>query len=353
LTDDAFTETGADVSLKELAAAIGAEPPSDGASDVIVRACKSIDAAGPGDVTFLSNPKYADQLDTTGATAAIVAASVTCPSNPGLVLLKTKDPYYAWSLALVRLHGHRRHPHAGVHPSAHVDKTASIGEGTVIYPGAFVGPRTKVGRDCILYPNVVVYDDCVIGDRVIIHAGSSIGPDGFGFATHKDADGIWRHHKIPQVGNVIIEDDVEIGSNTSISRGAVGNTVIGQGTKIDNNVAIGHGVRVGAHGLLVAHVGVAGSTTIGHHATIAGQVGITGHIKIGDGVTIAAQSGVMADVPDQTTVIGSPAMPASHARRVYFLFTQLPTLQDRIKKLEQAVEELGDDGDEDGKHEKA
>lgn len=328
------------LTLQELATAIGAEPLPADIGAARVSACNTLEAAGPGEVSFLSNAKYAEQLNTTKAAAAIVAASVSCPANPGLVLLKTKDPYYAWSLALVKLHGHRRHPHAGVHPSAHVDTTASIGAGTVIYPGVYVGPRTKIGRDCILYPNVTVYDDCTIGDRVIIHAGASIGPDGFGFATHKDPDGVWRHHKIPQVGSVLIEDDVEIGSNTSISRGAVGDTVVGQGTKIDNNVAIGHGVKIGAHGLLVAHVGVAGSTTIGHHATIAGQVGITGHIKIGDAVTIAAQSGVMADVPDQTTVIGSPAMPASHARRVYFLFTQLPTLQDRIKKLEQAVEEL-------------
>lgn len=334
------------ISLRELAEVIGAEVVGrPGAADQTINDCKSIEEAGAGDVTFLSNPKYTSQLETTRATAAIVAASVSADANPNLVLLKTRDPYYAWSLALIRLHGFRKHAHGGVHPSAHVDPTASIGEGTVIYPGVYIGPHCKIGRDCILYPNVVVYDGCLIGDRVIIHAGTSIGPDGFGFATHKDPDGVWRHHKIPQVGTVVIEDDVEIGSNTSISRGAVGSTVISHGTKIDNNVAIGHGARIGPHGLLVAHVGVAGSTIIGHHATIAGQVGIAGHLKIGDGVTIAAQSGVMADVPDQTTVIGSPAMPASHARRVYFLFTQLPTMQDRIKKLEQAVEELSDDSD--------
>jgi len=345
LTDDAQSQRGS-ITLGELAKAIGAEVAggADAAGRTVSR-CQSIDAAGEGDVTFLSNPKYAEQLDTTRASAAIVAASVTAESNPGLALLKTKDPYYAWSLALVRMHGHRRHPHSGIHPSAHVDPSATIGEGTVVYPGVFIGPRAVIGRDCILYPNVVVYDDCRIGDRVIIHAGSSIGPDGFGFATHKDPDGLWRHHKIPQIGNVIIENDVEIGSNTSISRGAVGSTLIGEGTKIDNNVAIGHGAQIGAHGLLVAHVGIAGSTTVGHHTTIAGQVGIAGHLKIGSGVTIAAQSGVMADVPDQTTVIGSPAMPASHARRVYFLFTQLPTMQDRLKKLEQAVEELSNASD--------
>ena len=353
------------MTLSELAAEIGAElvdapaaggpaagsasggPPSD-AGGRIVRACNVLEAAGEGDVSFLSNPKYAKHLATTRATAVIVAAATASAGvevSPGTVLLKTTDPYYAWTLAVVRLHGHRRHPHRGVHPAAHVDPSAQIGEGTVIYPGAYVGPGTRVGRDCIIYANAAVYDECVLGDRVIVHANASIGPDGFGFATHKDPDGVWRHHKIPQVGNVVLEDDVEVGSNTSIARAAIGSTVIGQGTKVDNQVAIGHGVRVGPHCLLVAQVGIAGSTTLGHHVTAAGQVGIAGHLKIGNAVTMAAQTGVGFDIEDQATIMGRPSMPIGRARRVFSLYTQLPEIVARIKQLEQDVGELSDAGE--------
>jgi len=249
----------------------------------------------------------------------------------------------------VLLHGHRKHPHAGVHPAAHVHETAKIGQNTVIYPGAYVGPRVTIGRDCIIYPNATIYENCIIGDRCIIHASTSIGTDGYGYATHKGV-----HHKIPQVGNVIIESDVEIGACCSIERAAMGSTTIGTGTKIDQLVVIGHGCKIGPHCLLVAQVGIAGSATLGHHVTLAGQAGVTGHLKIGNQVTIGAQSGVMADINDQSTVVGSPAMPVSHARRVYMLFTQLPNIVDRIKTLEQQVEELatggsadeGDDGAE-------
>ncbi|HEX2972492.1 MAG TPA: UDP-3-O-(3-hydroxymyristoyl)glucosamine N-acyltransferase [Tepidisphaeraceae bacterium] len=324
--------------LKELAKWIGAEVVGDPSIDVT--SANTLDEAGPGQVSFLANRKYAKQLESTHASAVIVGLTVTS-SNSQVALLKTQDPYYAFTQAIVILHGHRKHPHQGIHPKAHVDPTATVGEGTVIYPGCYVGPRAKIGRDCILYPNVVVYDDCILGDRVTIHAGTVIGNDGFGYATQKGV-----HHKIPQVGNVIVEDDVEIGANCAIERATLGSTIVGKGNKWCDLVAIGHGTKVGPHGLLVAQVGVAGSTTIGHHATIAGQVGIAGHLKIGDNVTIGAQTGVMDDVPDQTTVIGTPAMPASHARRVYLLFMQLPDVVDRLRKLEQAIGELGSNPDE-------
>ena len=335
------------ITLQQLAEAIGAELVGDGA--VEVSSAGTLEEAGPGQISFLANPKYAAQLETTGAAAVIVAPVVARPRDPrnrNLALLKTKDPYYAFRQAVVRLHGFRQHPHAGVHPKAHVEPTATIGEGTVVYPGAYVGPRARIGRDCVLYPNATVYDDCVLGDRVTVHAGAVIGTDGFGFATKKDPDGVARHNKIPQIGNVVVEDDVEIGANAAIARGALGSTLIGRGTKIDNLVAIGHGARIGAHGMIVAQVGIAGSTTVGHHATLAGQVGVAGHLKIGDGVTIGAQSGVMADVPDQTTLIGSPAMPAMQARRVYTIFTQLPQLVERVRRLEGQIGELdADDAD--------
>ncbi|HEY7119364.1 MAG TPA: UDP-3-O-(3-hydroxymyristoyl)glucosamine N-acyltransferase [Tepidisphaeraceae bacterium] len=320
------------MTLQELAGRINATVSGDGAVDVT--SCATLDEARTGQISFLANPKYIKQLETTGATAVVVSPSVNL-ERAGLALLKAKDPYYAFTQAVVILHGYRRHPHQGVHPTAYVDPTASVGEGTTVYPGAFVGPRAKIGRDCILYPNAVVYDDCVLGDRVTLHAGAAVGVDGFGYATHQGA-----HHKIPQTGNVILEDDVEIGANCAIQRATLGSTVIGKGTKFGDLIDIGHGTRIGPHGLFVGLVGIAGSVVIGHHCTIAGQAGMAGHLKVGDNVTIGAQAGIMDSIPDQTTVIGAPAMPAAQARRVYSIFTQLPELVQRIKLLEQKVEEL-------------
>lgn len=334
--------------LGELAAAIGAELVAGADGDVIIHSAAALEDAGHGQVSFLSNPRYAAQLETTRASAVVLAPSARMPEhagNPGPALLKARDPYYAFMQAVVKLHGYRRHPHQGIHASAHVDPTASIGPGTVIYPGAYVGPRVKIGRDCIVYPNAVIYEDCVLGDRVILHSGAVIGADGFGYSTHKDADGVLVHHKIPQIGNVVIGDDVEIGANTSIDRAALGETLIGKGTKIDDLVAIGHGAEIGPHGLVVAQVGIAGSAVLGHHVTLAGQVGVAGHLKIGDFVTVGAQAGIIADIPEKTTLIGSPAMPALRARRVYSIFTQLPEVLDRIKQLEQKVEELSKPAD--------
>ena len=328
------------ITLRELAAEIGAEV-SGGDPDLPVSSVATLEDASPGQVTFLSNAKYAKLLETTRASAVIVAPPV---ASKRVALLKASNPYYAFARAVVKLHGYRRHPHAGIHPAAHVDPTASVGEGTVLYPGVYVGPRARVGRDCILYPNVVVYDDCRLGDRVIVQANTSIGHDGFGHATHKGPDGALEHFKIPQAGNVIIEDDVEIGANCAIDRATLGSTVIGRGTKFSDLIAIGHGSKVGPHGLLVAQVGIAGSVKVGHHVTMGGQAGVAGHLEIGDNVTIAAQAGVMNDVPDKSTLMGAPAMHAAHARRVYTIFTQLPELLERIKGLEQQVEQLSSGG---------
>jgi UDP-3-O-[3-hydroxymyristoyl] glucosamine N-acyltransferase len=327
--------------LSELASKIGAEVIGDG--NVDVSTCATLDQAAAGQVSFLANQKYAKQLETTNASAVVVGLNAR---SERVNLLKAKDPYYAFTLAMVLLHGHRKHPHAGVHPDARVDPTATIGENTVVYPGCFVGPRAQIGRDCILYANVVVYDDCVVGDRVTIHANTTIGQDGFGYATHKDPDGVVRHHKIPQIGNVVVEDDVEIGSNCAIERATLGSTVIGKGTKFCDLIAIGHGTKVGQHCLFVAQVGLAGSVTTGNYVTMGGQVGVAGHLKIGNAVTVAAQSGVMEDLEDQKIYLGAPAMPANHARRVYTIFTQLPEMLERVKQLEQKVEELsGPDGE--------
>jgi UDP-3-O-[3-hydroxymyristoyl] glucosamine N-acyltransferase len=323
------------LTLGELAQQIGADLVGDKA--IKITSAATLEDAGPEQISFLSNPKYEKQLKGTRAGAVIVGKAIACD---GLNLLKTQDPYLAFAKAVVALHGHRRHPHDGIHPEAHVEPTATVGKGTVIYPGAYVGARVKIGAHCILYPNVVIYDDGVLGNNVIVHSGAVIGNDGFGFATSKG-----QHHKIPQVGNVVIEDDVEIGANACISRAAMGSTVVGKGTKIDSLVSLGHGVKVGPHGLLVSQVGIAGSTTLGHHVTMAGQVGVAGHLKIGDNVTAGAQAGITNDVEDGLTVVGSPAMPLHHGRRVYVLFTQLPELVERIRQLEEQVNELSNTGE--------
>ena len=324
------------VTLKELADAIGAELVGDGQTSIA--GVGTLDDAAPGQIAFLSNPKYLRQLEETKASAVIVAPSVKTDRRP---ILRAKDPYFAFALAVRHLHGARRHPFAGIHPRANVDPTATIGEGTTIYPGVYVGPRTRIGRDCVLHANVVIYEDCMIGNRVIIHSNTTIGPDGFGFATHEGV-----HHEIPQIGNVIIEDDVEIGSNCSIDRAALGSTVIGKGSKLNDLIAIGHNTKMGPHCLIVSQVGIAGSSTVGHHVTLAGQVGVAGHIEIGDNVTVGAQAGVTNSVPEQSVMLGSPAMPIRQARRVAAVFVQLPELQDRVKKLEQSVEELSKDDEE-------
>lgn len=326
--------------LDELAREIGAEVVGDGTIEV--SGVNTLEDAQSGQLSFLSNQRYAKQLETTHASAVIVPATTKATSGR-VALLRATEPSLALAKAMERLHGHRRHPFTGVHPQAHVDGSARVGEGTIVYPGAYVGPGARVGRDCILYPNVTVYDGCVIGDRVIVHAGAVIGADGYGFAT---TGGV--HHKIAQAGNVIVEDDVEVGANTCIDRAWLGSTVIGRGTKIDDLVMIGHSVKIGAGSLIVAQVGIAGNVTVGAGATVAGQAGIAGHLSLGEKVTIAAKSGVISDIPDGATVMGMPAMPSSHGRRVYSVFTQLPELLERIKHLEQQVENLtmigGDEG---------
>jgi UDP-3-O-[3-hydroxymyristoyl] glucosamine N-acyltransferase len=310
--------------LDELAKRINAELVGDGSIEITGVA--TLDSAGAGQLSFVSNPKYAKQLLTTQASAVVVSTAV---KSDRLAMLKAKNPYYTFRQAVVLLHGFRKHPHAGVHPAAHIDPTATIGEGSVIYPGVVVGPRVKIGRDCILYSNVNVYDDCILGDRVIVHAGATLGVDGFGFATEAGV-----HHKIPQIGNLVIEDDVEIGANSSIERGALESTVIGRGTKIDNAVVIGHGTRVGEHCLFVAQVGIAGSVTIGHHVVLGGQTGVAGHLTIGDGVMVGAKSGVSGDIPAKSMMLGSPVMEIRKYRRSAALFKNFPELLERIKRLE-------------------
>jgi UDP-3-O-[3-hydroxymyristoyl] glucosamine N-acyltransferase len=316
--------------LKELAERLGAQLQGDG--NVEITGVGTLDDATPSQVSFLANRRYANKLRTTRAGAVCVAPNT---ADDRLNLLKVKDPYFAFQQAVVLLVGHRKHPFTGIHPQAFVDPTATVGQGSVLYPFSYVGPRARLGRDCILYPGACVYDDCVLGDRVILQANAVVGMDGYGFATH---DGV--HHKIPQVGNAVLEDDVELGAGANVARAMTGSTVIGKGSKLGDLVTVGHNAKIGPHALLVAQVGIAGSTVIGHHATFAGQVGVAGHLTIGDNVTVGGQGGVTGDVESGAILLGSPAIPYQQARRAYTALGNLPELIERVRELERQVEKL-------------
>jgi UDP-3-O-[3-hydroxymyristoyl] glucosamine N-acyltransferase len=323
-----------------------------GSESVEISEASTLDKAGPGQITFLSNPKYTTKVEATQAAAVLVSV----PVNTSAVQIVTEDPYYAFMQVVVLLHGHREHPKTGVSDKADIAASARLGEGTQVgafvsigenvvvgtecyfYPGVFVGPNVEIGDGCIFYPNAVVYDGCRIGNRVIVQSNASVGQDGFGFATHKG-----MHHKIPQIGRVVLEDDVEIGAGCAIERGTLEDTVIGAGSKIGDAVAIGHGAKIGPHCLLVPQVGIAGSAELGHHCVLGGQTGVVGHIKIGNLVRVGAKSGVISDVPDGATLVGTPAIDAGKARRAYSLIEYLPEMKKKIKELERKVEKLGGD----------
>lgn len=343
------------LSLQELAALIGAQlrcAPGDDPHRSI-SGCARLEDAGPTDVAFLANPRYASQLDSTNAAAVILSPDVDCPHKTALV---ADDPYFAFRKAMVELHGWRTHPApadapvsalavidpsatlgpgATIHPFAVISAGVTIGAHCVIYPHTFVGPRVRIGDHCVLYANVVIYEDCVLGHRVTLHSGTVIGQDGFGYATRNG-----EHHKVPQTGNVIVEDDVEMGANCSIDRATLGATIIAQGTKFSDAVTIGHGCHVGRHNLFVGQVGLAGSVNTGDYVAMGGQVGVAGHLNIGNEVQIAATSGVMNDIPDSETWGGAPAMPLNQAKRIHLHTIRLPDLVARIKKLERQLANL-------------
>lgn len=333
--------------LEELAKHVGGRVKGD--AGTVIEAVSTIDKAGTGEITFLANKKYEPQLKTTRASAVIVAKEVETDA----AMLITEDPYYAFMQIVVLIYGHRKHKDTGISKQASISGTATIGKNCniydfatigdnvimgkncVVYPGVFIGSDVTIGDDCIFYPNAVIYNGCQIGSRVIVQPNATIGEDGYGFATH---EGI--HHKIPQIGIVILEDDVEIGAGSAIERAALGETIIKQGAKIGDNVTIGHGTVVGPHCLLVPQVGIAGSVTLGHHCVLGGQVGVAGHLKIGDMVQIGAQSGITNNIPDGKIVLGSPAIDAGQTRRIYVTMPHLPEMRKKIQTLEKQLDEL-------------
>ncbi|MCH2148154.1 MAG: UDP-3-O-(3-hydroxymyristoyl)glucosamine N-acyltransferase [Phycisphaerales bacterium] len=337
------------MTLDQLAERLGATVHGDGSRTV--SSCAPIEEAGSQDITFLANKRYARYLKSTSAAGVLIAPDVACPEH--LTRLVCDDPYFAFRNAMVELHGFRTHPEpldadtkhvsaqaavhpeavigddTRVHPLATVERGVRIGARSHIYPGVVLCENVTIGDDCILYPNVTVYEGCSLGDRVTIHANSVIGQDGFGYATHAGA-----HHKIPQAGNVVIEDDVEIGGACAIERATMGTTRIGKGTKLADLISIGHGTTLGEHCLLVSLVGIAGSVNVGNYVVFGGQTGVSGHITIGDGVQALAQSGIAGDVDAGTTVGGVPAIDADTAKRNALAGTQLHALFKRVKKLE-------------------
>lgn len=334
--------------LKELAGIVGGVILGD--PDIVIEGVAGIKEAEEGQITFLANPKYEPYLDSTKASAVIADRD----GNPGTPIIKVSNPYMAFLKVVTLFSESPRERYArGVHPTAVIDESASIGKDvsigayTVVEGGTLIGDRVtilphvcicndvKIGEDCILFPHVTIRERCEIGDRVIIHSGAVIGSDGFGYAKEGEI-----HHKIPQIGIVRIEEDVEIGANSTIDRATTGVTLIKKGSKLDNLVQIAHNVIVGENSILAAQVGVSGSTELGRNVVLAGQAGLVGHISIGEGARVGAQGGVTKSVPPQTSVSGYPAREHGLARKIYAAMARLPHVIKEFRKLKERVDRL-------------
>jgi UDP-3-O-[3-hydroxymyristoyl] glucosamine N-acyltransferase len=317
---------------------------------VEIHGLAGIKEARPGELTFLANPKYREFLKTTQASAAIVGQEETAAT---ISLIRVKDPYLAYQRVSEALYvpnhpvtkeihptavvlGEAKIGQASIGPYVVIEEGAEVEDGVILYPFVYLGKKAKVGRRSILYPQVSIREDCEIGADCILHCGVVIGSDGFGFATDQKGN----HHKIPQIGRVIVEDDVEIGANTTVDRAALGATVIKAGTKIDNLVQVGHNVVIGTGCLLAGQVGISGSTEIGDHVVIGGQAGLVGHLQIGDRAMIGAQAGVTKSVPPDTAVSGYPARPHAQAKRREAASLRLPEALRKITELERRLEAL-------------
>lgn len=334
--------------VNQIALLAGATVEGDGEAKIASFA--KIEEAKNGDITFLANPKYEHHIYTTGATAVIVSRDFNPRQTVSATLIRVENPYatIAHLLAEVeKLTTHRKtgieqpcfiHPEASVAEDAYVGafayigKGATIGRGAQIYPQTYVGDGASVGEETTLYAGVKVYHGCKIGRRCIIHSGAVVGSDGFGFAPTEHG-----YDKIPQTGNVVIADDVEIGANTTIDRAMMGSTIISQGVKLDNLIQIAHNCTVGESTVMASQVGIAGSAKIGKNCMFGGQVGIAGHIEIGDGVQIAAQSGIKDSVPSGARLFGTPAMDLREYGRQAINIRRLPDLYKRVDRLEKAM----------------
>ncbi len=338
----------ADLKLREVAERLACRLDGDG--DVDVNRVAGIDVAQAGDLTFFTNSRYASALRSTQATAVILADEAEAAPCP---MLRSATPYLAFARAL-GLFADEIKPAPGVDPATSIAHDVSLGEAvsigpfvsigsgasvgprTIVHPGVHIGPGAVIGADCVLHSHVAVRERVVIGDRVIVQNAAVIGSDGYGFAQRPDG----THEKIPQLGDVVLEADVEIGAHVAIDRPAVGETRIRAGAKIDNLVQIGHGVQVGRNVLLAAQVGIAGSTTIGDSVVLAGQVGVNGHVTIGEGTRATGQTGITRSVPPGSFISGLPAIDNRAWRKAATSFQMLPTLRKKVAVLERRLAEL-------------
>lgn len=327
----------------------------EGNADAVVSSFGKIEEAEQGQLTFLANPKYEDFLYTTNASIAIINNSYELKQPIHPTLVRVPDAYTAFAQLLGKYQELVTQQMKGIQQPSHIATSASVAEGvfvgaftyigeevkvganTKIFPNCFIGDNVTIGSNCIIYPGVKIYHDCILKNGVTIHAGSVIGSDGFGFAPQ--ADGSYK--KIPQIGNVVLEDGVEIGANTTIDRATMGSTVIRAGAKLDNLIQIAHNVEVGEDTVIAAQVGISGSTKVGKNVMIGGQAGIVGHIQIADGGRINAQSGVSKSMKEPySTVTGSPAADYTSVLRSQAVFRNLPEMEKRVQELERLVKAL-------------
>lgn len=327
----------------------------EGNPDISVFSFGKIEEAKPGQLAFLANPKYEDYLYKTKASIIIVNESLQLKQEVKVTLVRVQDAYSAFAVLLDQYQKIQQQQLTGIQEPVYVDSTAKlgdhiflgafayisknviIGDGAKIFPNAYIGENVIIGKNSVIHAGVKIYHDCVIGNNVIIHAGTVIGSDGFGFAPQKDGS----FKKVPQIGNVVIEDGVEIGANAAIDRATIGSTLIKSGAKLDNLLQIAHNVEVGNNTVIAAQCGVSGSTKIGDNVMIGGQAGIVGHIQIADGSKINGQSGVSKSIKiPGTAVTGSPAFDYTSALRSQALMRNLPQLERRIQELEAIIQQL-------------
>lgn len=319
--------------LQELADKLDALSLENADGQEIISHVAAIVDAKAGSVTFIANSSYEKFLETTKATAVIVSQTLTT-STKHPALIRVKDPYAAFAMTLDLFNPRKSLKALGIHPSSVLSTTATIHPSTTIMAHCYIGEDVTIGENCIIHPNVTIYDGTVIGNGVSIGAGTVIGYDGFGFAPM--GDGSYR--KVPQIGNVIIEDDVEIGANCTIDRATVSHTIISKGVKLDNLIHIAHNVEIGENTVIAAQTGISGSARIGKHNMIAGQVGMIGHIETADNVVIIAQSGVSKSILKSGTYFGSPAKEHRTALKIEGAIRSLPELIDRVKKIEDSIQ---------------
>ncbi len=324
----------------------------DGDPSVKVNNFSKIEEGRPGSLSFLANPKYEHHIYNTEASIVLVNNDFIPSAPVKSTLIKVANAYAALAVLLDMVEQSKKKKE-GIDPSAFIHSTAKVGNGCYIgnfafigehviigerckiYPHAYIGDDAIIGDDSVIYPHVTIYEGCRIGNRCILHAGSVIGSDGFGFAPQGD-----NYKKIPQLGNVILEDEVEIGANTTIDRAVMDSTIIRKGVKLDNLVQIAHNVEVGEHTVMASQVGISGSVKIGKHCQFGGQAGLAGHLRIEDNVSVGAQAGVIGNIEEGRTILGAPAIDAKNFMRSSAIFNRLPDIYRTIGQMQREIEEL-------------